>query len=161
MIAQAILSSQPTIIREVPVPPTSQLVVAAATAQAVIATAQAVLTAADRVQTGEDAVATAADRVQTGEDVIATAADRVQTGEDVIATAASAEAAALSETNAGDSESLALTYKTESQAAQAAAEVARDAALSSGNVYANTAAGIAATTTGQYFSVVDHPILIT
>jgi len=38
MIAQAILSSQPTIIREVPVPPTSQLVVAAATAQAVIAT---------------------------------------------------------------------------------------------------------------------------
>jgi len=155
MIAQAILSSQPTIIREVPVPPTSQLVVAAATAQAVIATAQAVLTAADRVQTGEDAVATAADRVQTGEDVIATAADRVQTGEDVIATAASAEAAALSETNAGDSESLALTYKTESQAAQAAAEVARDAALSSGNVYANTAAGIAATTTGQYFSVVD------
>jgi len=43
MIAQAILSSQPTIIREVPVPPTSQLVVAAATAQAVIATEQAVI----------------------------------------------------------------------------------------------------------------------
>lgn len=41
MIAQAILSSQPVVIREVPVPPTAQLVVAAATAQAVIATIQA------------------------------------------------------------------------------------------------------------------------
>lgn len=97
------------------------------TAQAVIAADNAALTAADRAQTGLDVIATAADRVQTGLDV-------VQTGLDVIATA-------LSETNA--------------QAAQAAAEVARDAALSSGNVYANTAAGIAATTTGQYFSVVD------
>jgi len=98
-----------------------------ATAQAVIATAQAVLTAADRVQTGED----------------------------VTATNASAVAAALSETNAGDSESFALTYKTDAEAAQAAAEVARDAAIATGKVYANTAEGIAATTTGQYFSVVD------
>lgn len=64
----------------------------------------------------------------------ATAADRVQTGLDVIATA-------LSETNA--------------QAAQAATEVARDAAALSAGIYATTAAGIAATTTGQYFSVVD------
>jgi len=85
MIAQAILSSQPTIIREVPVPPTSQLVVAAATAQAVIATEKAVLTAADAVATGEDRLQTGLDVVQTGldviatnDDAIATAADRVQ-----------------------------------------------------------------------------------
>ena len=108
----------------------------------------AIATAADRVQTGLDAVATAADAV-------ATAADRVQTGLDATATNASAVAAALSATNAGDSEALAITYKTNAQAAQAAAEVARDAAIATGKVYANTAEGIAATTTGQYFSVVD------
>jgi len=77
------------IITQVPVPPTSQLVVAAATAQAVIATAQAVIAttkaseaAADAISTAADAVATAADRAQTGLDVIATSADRVQTGID-------------------------------------------------------------------------------
>jgi len=60
MIAQAILSSQPTIIREVPVPPTSQLVVAAATAQAVIATAQAVIAT---TKAAEAAVSAASIRV--------------------------------------------------------------------------------------------------
>lgn len=41
MIAQAILNSQPVVIREVPVPPTAQLVVAAAAASAATATTQA------------------------------------------------------------------------------------------------------------------------
>lgn len=42
---------------------------------------------------------------------------------------------------------------TASQAARAGAEAARDAAALNGRVYATTAAGIAATTSGQYFSV--------
>jgi len=127
------------VITQVPVPPTSQLVVqaateqaeiattkaseasssaATATAQAVIATEKAVLTAADRVQTGldviatnADAVATAADRVQTGLDAIATAANSVQTGFDA--------AAAL--------------------AAKNLAETARDAALLSKGIFETTA----------------------
>jgi len=81
MIAQAILSSQPVVVREVPVPPTAQLVVAAATAQAVIATDKAVIattqaatSTAQAVIATDKAVLTAADRVQTGLDVIATAA---------------------------------------------------------------------------------------
>jgi len=141
------------IITQVPVPPTSQLVVAAATAQAVIATTKASEAAADAISTAADAVATAADRAQTGLDVIATSADRVQTGEDVIATAASAEAAALSETNAATSESNALNYKNLSEAAKIAAEAARDVAQLSSGIYADTSTGIAATTNGQYFSV--------
>lgn len=56
-----------------------------------------------------------------------TASDRLQTGADVVAAIA----------------------------ARVAAEAARDAALVAGDIYANTAAGIAATSSGQYFSVVD------
>jgi len=55
MIAQAILSSQPKVIREVPVPPTAQLVVAAATAQAAIATTQATNAAASAASIRVDA----------------------------------------------------------------------------------------------------------
>lgn len=51
--------------------------------------ADAVATAADRVQTGLDAISTNADAV-------ATAADRVQTGLDVISTSALANSASLS-----------------------------------------------------------------
>ena len=43
--------------------------------------------------------------------------------------------------------------KNSAAAAKAAAEAARDAALINGKVYATTAAGLAATTTTQYFSV--------
>jgi len=92
----------PRVITQVPVPPTSQLVVQAATEQAVIATtkaseasnsaatatAQAVIATEKAALTAADAVATAADRVQTGLDAVATAADKVQTGDDVTATAA-------------------------------------------------------------------------
>jgi len=153
MIAQAILSSQPKVIREVPVPPTAQLVVVAATAQAVIATAQAVIatTKASEASASESsastsastattqaatataqaviataqAVLTAADRVQTGLDAVATAADKVQTGLDRVQTTADA----------------------------ATALAARDAAIQSANIYASTALGLAGTTNGQYFSV--------
>ena len=59
---------------------------------------------------------------------------------------ASKNAAATSETNAGASAGLAATAK-------ASAEAARDAANVNGKVYATTAAGLAATTTTQYFSV--------
>lgn len=55
MIAQAILSSQPTVIREVPVPPTAQLVIAAATTQAVIATEQAVIATAKAAESAASA----------------------------------------------------------------------------------------------------------
>lgn len=64
--------------------------------------------------------------------VASTAADAEQTALDVIA---------------------ALNYKNLSEAAKIAAEAARDIAQLSSGVYATTAAGIAATTNGQYFSV--------
>jgi len=115
--------------------------------QDIITASAATAVAAAETATEQASIAT--------EKAVLTAADRVQTGEDVTATNASAVAAALSETNSGNSESLALTYKTDAEAAQAAAEVARDAAIATGKVYVDTAAGIAATTTGQYFSVVD------
>lgn len=60
MIAQAILSSQPVVIREVPVPPTAQLVVVAATAQAVIATAQAVIATTKAAEASSSASSAAA-----------------------------------------------------------------------------------------------------
>ncbi len=146
MIAQAILSSQPVVIREVPVPPTAQLVVAAATAQAVIATDKAVIattqasnaassastattqaaTATEQAGIATDkAVLTAADRAQTGLDAIATAADRVQTGLD----------------------------RTQTTADAAAAVLARDAALIQAGVYATEALGRAAVADGQAFKV--------
>jgi len=57
--------------------------------------------------------------------------------------------------NASDNAAAAAADRVQTGLDVIASEAARDAALSSGNVYANTAAGIAATTTGQYFSVVD------
>lgn len=76
--------------------------------------------------TATDVAATAADRVQTGLDRVQTGADRVQTGADL---AAVEDAAAV---------------------AQAAADAA---VLGAAGVYASTAAGLAATTTGQYFAI--------
>ena len=66
---------------------------------------------------------------------------------------ANAAAAALSETNAATSETNALDYKNLSEAAKIAAEAARDIAQLSSGIYADTPTGIAATTSGQYFSV--------
>lgn len=63
-------------------------------------------------------------------------------------TAASAAAAA-----AAASEAAASSSATAAASAQTAAEAARDAAQLSAGVYADTAAGLAATTSGQYFSV--------
>ncbi|MEN6544482.1 MAG: hypothetical protein ABFE07_00400 [Armatimonadia bacterium] len=69
-------------------------------------------------------------------------------------------AAAQSEANASDSENAAtasaLTATTQASlatAAKTAAESARDAAQLSAGVYVDTAAGLAATTSGDYFSV--------
>jgi len=141
------------VITQVTVPPTSQLVVqaateqaviattkaseassgaATATAQAVIATEQAVLTAADRVQTGLDVVATNADAVATAADALATAADRVQTGLDVIATNADVIATGLD---------------------VIAAEAARDAAIIGSGVYVDEPTGRAAVADGVAFKV--------
>lgn len=87
------------------------------------------------------AAATALDR-------IATAADRVQTGLDVVAAGESATTATTQADNAALSAS-------ESAASAAAASLSADAALlSAGSIYATTAAGIAATSSGQYFYVV-------
>lgn len=64
----------------------------------------------------------------------------------IIAAPTQAANAAASATSASTSAGNAVIAKN-------AAEAARDAALVSGKVYASTAAGIAATTNGQYFSV--------
>lgn len=66
----------------------------------------------------------------------------------------SASAASISATNASNSASVALTSATNASNAQLAAEAARDAAIVTGKVYADTTAGLAATTNGQYFNVV-------
>jgi len=71
--------------------------------QDIITASAATAVAAAETATEQASIAT--------EKAVLTAADRVQTGEDVTATNASAVAAALSETNSGNSESLALTYK--------------------------------------------------
>jgi len=132
MIAQAILSSQPVVIREVPVPPSSQLVVAAATAQAVIATDQAVIstTKASEAQTSASTATTQA-ATATAQAVIATA-QAVSTAADLVQTSAD-------------------SAQTTADAATAAA--ARDAALIQAGVYTTEALGRAAVADGQSFKV--------
>ena len=73
----------------------------------------------------------------------------------------SASAASTSATNANNSANAASTSATNAATsattagnAQTAAELARDAANATGRIYATTSAGIAATTNGQYFSVI-------
>lgn len=66
----------------------------------------------------------------------------------------SASAANTSQTNASNSATNAAASATTASNAQTAAELARDAANATGKVYASTAAGISATTSGQYFNVV-------
>lgn len=67
--------------------------------------------------------------------------------------AAAEAAAALAATNGATQVALATTQAGQAAAAKTAAEAARDAAIASADIYATTAAGIAATTTGKYFSV--------
>jgi hypothetical protein len=98
--------------------------------------------------------------------VTATEQAVISTAQAVIATtkaseaSASEAAAAISEGNASDSEvaaaaseAAALNYKNLSEAAKIAAEASAAIAQLSSGIYATTAAGIAATTTGEYFSV--------
>lgn len=85
----------------------------------------------------------------------ATAADRIQTGLDVIAADASESSAADSAATATTQADNAALSASESAASAAAASLSADAALlSAGSIYATTAAGIAATSSGQYFYVV-------
>ncbi len=95
MIAQAILSSQPTIIREVSVPPTAQLVVVAATAQAAIATTQAgIATAkATEAQTSASSASTSASNAATSASSASTSASTATTQASNAASSASSAAA--------------------------------------------------------------------
>ena len=69
------------------------------------------------------------------------------------AAAASATQAANEATSAATAVDLAFAEATAAQASRVAAEAARDAAQLSAGVYATTAAGLAATTSGKYFNV--------
>ena len=69
------------------------------------------------------------------------------------AAAESATQAANEAMSAATAVDLAFAEATAAQAARTGAEAARDAAQLSAGVYATTAAGLAATTNGQYFSV--------
>jgi hypothetical protein len=107
-----------------------------ATGEDVTATAgDRVQTGLDRVATDADAAATAADRVQTGldraatdADATATAADRVQTAADRVATGADATATAADRVQTGLDRTAAASSASDAEAAQLAAETARDEA---------------------------------
>lgn len=141
-----IVNNGARIITQVPVPPTSQLVVQEANAARDAALISETNAAESEQNSALSETNAAASAEQTALDVIATNADAV-------ATALSETNAATSETNAATSETNALNYKNLSEAAKIAAEAARDIAQLSSGVYTNTTLGIAATTNGQYFSV--------
>jgi len=63
------------------------------------------------------------------------------------------DAAQLAEINAELAETNSETAEAGAEAAQAAAELARDAALLAAGVYADTVAGLAATVSGEYFTI--------
>lgn len=126
---------------------------AIATAQAAIATA-----AANAASTSESNAGVFATTATTQATNAATSASTATTQATNAATSASN--AATSETNSATSETNAAASETAAQTAQTAAELARDvavsnatAALASGKIYTTTAAGIAATTSGQCFLV--------
>lgn len=133
------ISGKAIIIREVPVPPTAQLVVQEANA------------ARDAALISETNAAESEQNSALSETNAAASAE--QTALDVIATNADAAATALSETNAATSETNALDYKNLSEAAKIAAEAAAVIAQLWSGIYTTTALGLAATTNGQYFSV--------
>ncbi|MER8506719.1 hypothetical protein NKH91_17815 [Mesorhizobium sp. M0894] len=133
-----------------------------AQAAAAAAAGNAGQTAADRAQTGLDRAATGADAGQTAADRIATAADRAQTGLDRAATAADAGQTAADRvaTTADRAQTGIDRAATSADAGQTAADrvaTAADVALANaaigGTIYDTTAAGIAATTNGQFFIV--------
>ncbi|WP_016854798.1 phage head spike fiber domain-containing protein [Halomonas smyrnensis] len=107
------------------------------------------------------AAAAAADRQQTGLDRTATGQDRTAVADDRTAVEghlADAEARIGSTQELIDARDAAQTAQTGAEAAetgalqaQTDAEAARDAAAVAGQVYADTAAGLAATGDGQYF----------
>ena len=107
-----------------------------------VASAQGYATAAGTSATAADTARAAAVAAQTASETAATAA------------AGSATAAAGSATAAATSKTGADTAKTGAEAARTGAESARDAAFGNANVYADTTAGLAATTSGQQFMVV-------
>jgi hypothetical protein len=117
----------------------------------------AALTAADRIQTGEDRIAasgSAADALASKDTAVSAQLDITTNWGDKLATASTqagiaTAGAETATTQAGislDHAGLAATAKT-------AAELARDAAMVMGKVYATTAAGLADVASGQYFSV--------
>jgi len=93
-------------------------------------------------QTAAEAARDAAQLAETNAETAETNAETAETN---------AEAAQLAAENARNAAQLA---ETNAEAAQTAAETARDAAYVNAAVYADTAAGLAATTTGQQFQVV-------
>lgn len=113
-------------------------------------------TALDRIATGEDAEATADDRQAVAEDKEAVDLIAAQVGDLGTAVSQSEAARDAAEDSAADAfadANAAQLAQLGAEDAQAASEVARDAALASTRIYASTAAGISATTTGQYFYV--------
>jgi hypothetical protein len=125
------------------------------TAKALATSADAVATAADAIATEADRVATAADRVQTGLDRVQTGADRTQTGLDAAATAADRVAVAADKVSA-DADAVATAADRVAVAAdRVLAETARDASFINSGTYASTTAGLAATTNGQQFIVIE------
>jgi hypothetical protein len=90
----------------------------------------------------------AAQAAQAAAEAAKVAAQLAQTNAETAET--NAETAA---TNAQTAETNAETAETNAEAAQAAAELARDASWVNNNIFASTVAGLAATTSGEYFSV--------
>lgn len=108
-------------------------------------------TAADRQQTDDD-------RTATGQDRIAAQQARQQAESlysDLEAVESAKDAAAASEQNAATSEQNAATSEQNSAQHEINAEAARDAAQLAAGSYADAAAGIAATASGDYFTVPD------
>ena len=111
------------LIREVPVPPTAQLVI-----QAANNARDAAQASANNAATSETNAANSADNAATSETNAANSADNAATSETNASNSASA--ASTSATNAANSANAASTSATAASNAQTAAESARDAALS-------------------------------
>ena len=104
-------------------------------------------TTADAAQTALDRQAVAADLAQTGQDRAAVETALTEAETRIGTTQALVDARDAAQAAQGGAE----TAESGAIDAQAAAEAARDAATVSGSVYADTAAGLAATIDGDYF----------
>ena len=131
---------------------------AGAVAMGAFALQKAQETDADRQQVGQDKLAVAADRQIAAEDRAAVEANlqdaeaRIGSTQELLE---ARDAAAGSAGAAEQSANLAGQKAGDAQTAQTGAEAARDAAALTGNVYADTATGLAATADGQYFTARD------